>query len=371
MPERDTGIELDRILMFLMVCSIHSSNYYFTMNFDVYDPKWQLANLINSVSRIAVVNFVMITGYFTCKSQAQKVFGQAKKLLVTLAACAPLFYILAVWRNRSIESVPKRLLTALWAMVESFLKSNGDFYHIWYVQVILILLLVAPFLNMLMQALDKRAFKRLLAVLLLLNSCIITVQVMLGVSLINTDWFSSNLSLFITMYVIGAYMRIHPSEKAASPWPPILILLFGAFLNFLYNSDKSPYIYLSPIRGFKVSYPFSSYVGVFAPYSNFFVLLAAALAFRFFSRLKIKSRIINRLAALTPTAYVLHTLAIKIIPIEPHLQKRFRGFAPLMAAKIILAFVISLACAALVNFIVKRLGCAVRNRSIQVKTQGM
>ncbi|MDR1643178.1 MAG: acyltransferase family protein [Clostridiales bacterium] len=373
MPERDTGIELDRILMFLMVCSIHSSSYYLSLSFDVYDPKWQLANLINSFSRIAVGNFVIITGYFTCKSQAKKIYRQAKKLLATLAACAPLFYIGIVLTNKSIEPVPERLLTAFWTMVKSFLKSDGGFYHIWYVQVLLMLLLVAPFLNLLIQALDKAMFKRLIAVLLLFNSCIVTVQIMLGVTFINTDWFSSNLSLFITMYVIGAYMRIHPSEKAVGPLLPVLILLFGAFINFLYCSDKSPYIYLSPLRGFKVSYPFSSYIGIFAPYSNFFVILAAVLTFRYFSRLKIKSRVINRIAALTPTAYVLHSLVIKAINIRPEQQELFRGFALLMAAKISLAFVISLICAAIANFVIKGLGSGTRwlarERNVRVNTQ--
>jgi surface polysaccharide O-acyltransferase-like enzyme len=70
-----------------MVVAIHTCGPYLSVNHYSGTFNWQIANMFDGGSRVAVDCFVLITGYFMCTKKSNTAAG-VKKLLLPL-----LFYI--------------------------------------------------------------------------------------------------------------------------------------------------------------------------------------------------------------------------------------------------------------------------------------
>ena len=189
--QRNANFELLRILAMLQVVTIHSTigsgilnttnrstiNYFFTV-------------FLLNTSFVSVNCYILLTGYFLCRSyiRSEKIFTLYLQVLfhTMLLFVANLFFP----------------LTRDYSPGVLFLYSLFPETMYWFFLSYLMLLVVSPFLNMLINAMNRKQF------LLLLGIMIFTANIMPSFGF---DLFGFNkkpcLMLFIHLYFTGAFCR--------------------------------------------------------------------------------------------------------------------------------------------------------------------
>ncbi len=142
---RDYNVELIRILSCVMVIVIHVTNYYCRAYGDIGQGEYLFSLLLNTLSRVSVPCFFMISGAFllavqdTVRDYAQRLKRFVPVLAVWSAVyyCWNTFYIGAGYDLREILCVP----------VER---------HLWYLYAMIPVYLVLPFFQMIFKAMDRK-----------------------------------------------------------------------------------------------------------------------------------------------------------------------------------------------------------------------
>jgi hypothetical protein len=195
---RDSNIELLRI-----VCIIGITMYHFADHGGfVFDQTPLLINelFIQTISifgKMGVNCFILISGYYLVSTKGIAV----QKILKIWGEM--LFYSLGIsivlWAAGVGTVTPEMIVISL-------LPVLTDTW--WFASCYFIMLILAPFLNRMVHSIDRRMHMELIAVLLLLWSVVFTV----------TKWAveGGNLSWFITLYLVAAYLRLYGGRIADS-----------------------------------------------------------------------------------------------------------------------------------------------------------
>ena len=197
LPLRESNFELLRIVSMLIILLHHSvvhSGILYKVDADPYSINSFLLALISIGGKIGVNIFFMITGYFMV---TQKV--KISKILRFLLEI--IFYKLIGILIYSIPQGSFSLPDLIRALLP-IITDRGGFIDTWF-----FVFLIAPFTNTLCTNLSKRRFIALLGVLYF-YFCINSLN--------NSDYMSSYFSWGITMYITGAFTRIH-SPQISSP----------------------------------------------------------------------------------------------------------------------------------------------------------
>lgn len=224
--------------------------------------------------------FVLITGYFMCKSQ----FSGAKLLKLYLQIT---FYSLIIYGIFCISGheAPSPFKAA-WILFP--IKSLNDGF----VSCFLVFYLLIPFLNILIGNMDKKQHRLLLVILLAAYTCLPSIP-KFNMAFNYVTWFS-------VLYILASYIRIYGLFPNVSHrgWGSISVLC-------LVLSSCS-------VLGLEAIYRYGL-TGSHAPYffvadSNKIMALALSVAsFMFFKDLKIPhSRIINAVGASTFGVLLIH-----------------------------------------------------------------
>lgn len=303
---RKSNIELMRILLFVMVVCIHVCSPFLNSNHIVSDLSWQFTNLIDGFSRVSVNGFVIISCYFlyTRRNTAK---SRLKSLLIPL--CFYLIPYLFLYIKDSSN------IWAFYYLFKDLLDNQTYLYHLWYLQVLLIIHLLADYFNLLIDNLDKAKHKSLIVILLVFSSFIPTICYLVDYQFVDTSLFSSRLTLFITLYFIGAYInKYNLSFNRFKLFISFMIAEIAVVLfTFIYNYKTSPIILALNLRGIELSYPFPGFIGAFYDFNNIVIILASVTLFLFFRSLDFKSKAINYISKKTYGAYILHIFWINIL----------------------------------------------------------
>ena len=319
-PARKSNIELMRIILFVMVVSLHISGPYLTSHFYTGTLEWQFSNMADGFSRLGSIGFVLIAAYFMSSSKSSRSWRRVLKLLPPLAFYFPLYLVLYNMDKRAAGALTETTKlfwnTPFCKAALDFLKADGHFYPLWYVQVFIATYLLAPFLNTVIDHVERQDLKRLITVLFLLTSGIPTLVYITGIQFYRFDLFASNLGFFVTLYLISAYIRRYVDIK--TPAKTLFAVFLGGelslvFLSFLYNSRYSPLIFFNKLMGITMTYPFSGFLGNFYERTNSLVLATGIAMFLFFLKLDFSSKPVNNLASKTYGAYIVHVFWINIL----------------------------------------------------------
>lgn len=119
----------------LMVVMIHTTTWFVTHPHDISPLSWDLANVLNSASRVSVPLFFMISGYlfFGPRSAQPRHFLRIALCLLFYSAIALLF--IATFTHINIEASLKNLL------------QKPVFYHLWFFFAIIVIYLVSPLIE--------------------------------------------------------------------------------------------------------------------------------------------------------------------------------------------------------------------------------
>lgn len=295
--QRDSGIELLRIVAMLMVIGVHIFLYggYFDRACEYNDLVKSSAYFLKLFFRPAVNIFVVITGYFMVRS-AFDLKASYKRLLSLYGTVYFYSIVLGIIffagqahfeTSRSDTLVLLRMFLPLTFQEWYFLT---DYF---------LMCLFAPFVNIILQKLSKKEYLCLLTISIFVMS--------IWQYIMNIDPFlqehcnygyegivnGKNVFSFLYVYMLGGYVGLHMKPKKR----PNFVYLIGIFLCVWANY----FIWMN--YGEVLNYN-----KVAISYTNPFIVSGAVLFLLFFKDLHFHSRLVNLLGSTTIGIYALHEM---------------------------------------------------------------
>lgn len=271
--KRKSGIELFRVVLMIMIIGLHYLNGYMGGALQYTNEgtfNWYLIRFIESMFIIAVDCFIIINGYFMVSKKSVNL-RKIIKLFLELSLYNMIIYLLCL--AIGVEKF----------QINTFIKSLFPLLidNYWFFKYYIVLFLLIPFINILLNNIDKETYKKLLIVILSVFSVwdsIIPNKIIAdsGYGIIN----------FIVLYVIGGYLKLHYNNSKNFSYWGIRYILFSS-LTFIS-------LFIPAIKDNAWAYYFIT---------NIF---SAICLFNAFNKINIKSNIINTIAASVFGVFILH-----------------------------------------------------------------
>lgn len=265
--DRDSNFELCRLLCMLYIVIYHLIIHVPT----VYEnTSWGLP--LRNICHIGVVVFVMISGYYGIRRKWKR--------LVSLALSVSFYNVLGIliailFFNQYFDV--RSLLSVVFPI------TKGGY---WFITSYVVLYLIAPYINMVLEKLNKRDYILLLIVLGLI--------VWYGGGVWNNGiGHGRGIMAFLLSYIIGSYIRKYYNTETKR-----LSFLGGQYL--VASIIMIVCIVFSPVTLSKVITHFTF------GYNEFGLYVMSVLFFLMFSSIKIKSKIINWSATTCLGIYLCH-----------------------------------------------------------------
>lgn len=194
---RQSNFELMRIVSMFMIVFWHlfrNGTFFYSCG----GTCGVLVIFIQCLLCIHVNSFVLLSGYF----QYNKKMKVTKVIQINNSIWFYKFTILLLFLLTGLDSFD----------LIPFLKGLSPFSHgeYWFMSVYLILYLISPILNIVIENSDKKKHKRIIILLFLILSILTTIT--------KQEMYNNNcgysLGNFILLYFIGAYLRKYPIEKS-------------------------------------------------------------------------------------------------------------------------------------------------------------
>lgn len=268
--QRISNMELLRIIAMMMIISLHQNGTVDALaSLKPGGTNYYLSHIAESFSICAVNCYVLISGYFMIGKREAPV-KKCLHLLVDVAFWGLLGYGCAflLWgETAGIKEIVVAILP--------YIKGQR-----WFVRDYIILVLLAPFLNVCLNRLSKYQYRILVALLLLIFSVWPSFFPNPPI-----DDYGFSCVHFIHLYVLAGYLKLHMCQV------PKKIVCVACYLGSVIL------IYGSALQG----------VGYAYAYNYLFVMTASVSMFLFFRGLTIQSTVINVLAAGVFDVFMIHT----------------------------------------------------------------
>ena len=292
--DRQLNMEILRVVSMLMIITLHFLDKGGILKdfAEAHSLPDNLAWLIEAFCMVSVNLYVLISGYFLCKST----FKLKKSVMLWIQI------LLYSWIIFAVFAIVKRgslsFENGIYDIIPLILPVTGN--HYWFATIYMLLYLFFPFINMGIDAMDKNMHKKACILLLVVFSVWNTV---LPFTIPVTDHEGMDICWFVVLYVIAAFIRKYPEEIKGSKFKylaiyiacPVLIFAFGKGLIF---ADS----FLGKLGGYATN---------FYPYNSFFTAIGSIALFIFFAKSEIKakgfvSKVILFMSAGTFGVYLIH-----------------------------------------------------------------
>jgi surface polysaccharide O-acyltransferase-like enzyme len=274
--QRKSNFELLRILSMLMIVIWHVCVHGIEKNGD-FSNMTEINNfiyyLIKSLTVVGVNIYILISGYFLCKSKYK--LQKTVRLVFETFVFSMGIYLTLVTFGFVTFSI-KTLVTSLFPVF---------FGEYWFVSVYLVLYLLSPYLNLVITNLTKESHLKMLSLLFAID-CVwqfIYGGINLGVN------YGVGLFHFIFLYLLSSYIRE-----------------YGFVIK---NLKKSHYIFIYILLSLTISiggFVLSGKIDRIYAYNSPLVVCMAYSIFMFFKHLSIKSNVINKSAVYVFGIYLIH-----------------------------------------------------------------
>lgn len=124
-----------RAVACMMVVMIHATTYYVTNGMAVGEHNWDIANVLNGMSRVSVPLFFMISGYLF--------FGEksaGKKHFIRIGCCILFYSLIALVYIAAFTKI------GFWPSLRGMLQ-KPVFYHLWFFYAIAVIYLLSPLIS--------------------------------------------------------------------------------------------------------------------------------------------------------------------------------------------------------------------------------
>lgn len=300
--KRKSGLELMRIISMFFIVVYHIIHHSGLIDQAVGGSSFLLV-FLEAFFIVHVNSFILLTGYF----QSEK---DAKLSKVIQILNANWFYKLLCFGGIIILvkyfSLPNSIELTFNQKIISILPLDRG--ENWYVNCYLLLYIISPFLNILINKMTQKKFKKLIFVLFIVFALIGTL--LIGNIIPNYENGRCMLT-FIYLYFIGAYLRKYPIEesrlfsKYTDKMKKYIFLMIYVVLNFIIMAFKMTSLSMFTFGG--IFFEISKILKVVAvSFLSPFVIVSSIAYFLFFKNMKFSSRIINYIAGTTFGIYLLH-----------------------------------------------------------------
>ncbi len=274
------NFELLRIVAMLLIitshCIIHTK---IPETIEKFTTNWYILEFIRIPTRFSVNIFIMITGYYMVKSK----FKTNK--LISLWGLTFFYSFFVLLGLQLING--KIILKYFWNNI--FVFSSGK---IWFFTIYIGLYVLSPFINKVINSINKKQYK----ILLLFMLYLLVIHKMIypeAVSFESNNGY--NITWFIFLYILGGYIRLHYDKKINKNiylLLSVIITIIVWIIRILYQKQY----------GKECDFIFN--------FNNILILLLSATVFLYFKELKINnkllSKIISKIAPLMFAIYLIH-----------------------------------------------------------------
>jgi hypothetical protein len=190
---RNSNIEILRILsMFLIVMHHYSFHGGFTLDPNIITINKVIVQFLAAGGKLGVDCFVLITGYFLIKSSFK--IEKLIKLWFSVFTYSSAIYIIFSMSGL-IDFSYKQAIKSFFPIIFSEYGFATSY---------VLLYIFSPYLNVLINAIDKKKHFNLIILLVLFWSVIPTIT--------TVDLDFSSLGWFSTLYIMAAYFRLYPNK---------------------------------------------------------------------------------------------------------------------------------------------------------------
>lgn len=231
LKQRDSGMELLRIIAMLLVCVVHCNFVAIgtpTQTDIATHPISSLARFFTqSVSIICVNLFVLISGWYGIRPTRRKFANLLFQVAFYSLLCFVVFTIISPELALCFQGVKHLLL----------LSEN-----LWFIKSYIFLFVLAPVLNAFVETASQRQF----AVLLV---CFFAFQFIYGWMFLGVVWFTGGYSTisFVGLYLLARYARVYLLEILADfrSWLifiGVCSIVACTFASYIFTSHGKPWI---------------------------------------------------------------------------------------------------------------------------------
>ena len=201
----------------LMVVMIHTTTWYVTNAHSISPVNWDVANILNSASRVSVPLFFMISGFlfFGERSAQPRHFIRIVSCLLFYSAISLIYIILCTSINAE-----RSLLNVLQKPV---------FYHLWFFFAIIVIYLVSPLIQV-----KNVSGKMLLALMAIIG--IVANPNTLSQKVDGFEWFPVNLYIngdtfyYVVYGMLGRAIGMMETQKRGMNWLCAAAFIAGVFI---------------------------------------------------------------------------------------------------------------------------------------------
>ncbi|MEE1076684.1 MAG: hypothetical protein UHY68_05410 [Acutalibacteraceae bacterium] len=292
--ERQSGIELLRIIAMLQIIYLHLYQYggLRTASLGAGELNGFITTFIWSFCRAPVDLFIMITGYFmiTAKFDIKKT---AKRAGTTYGAM--IFYSIGISVIYFIINPDK--VNAVSVAKALFPLTSKTWY---FLSNYIVILLLTPFINRMLVSLTKKQYLYFVGIIFFVMSIWSTLAGVKGlngvfrIDKIVDPYYGKSLGGFLLCYFIGGYLRLFvPCKRNEYKQYDVNIWYLILFI-------------LLCITDLGLKYTFEQYSKVFGMFNNPLVVFEAVFLILFFRDFKFTSKYVNLIAGTTLGIYAIH-----------------------------------------------------------------
>ena len=275
--KRLSNLELLRIISMILIVSahyvIHSPIFVNGLTINKY-----ILNFISLGGKIGVNCFILITGFFLVKSNFK--IDKLIKLIIEVFTYSVIMLVITI-------IFTKEKITII-GLLKTFLPIIYSNY--WFVTNYVVLYVIAPFINKLIDNLNKYEYRMLIIILFIILSVIPTFT--------GSNFIYNNLIWFIYLYLLAGYIRLHYEKKHEK--------------NLYLNIAISMYIIIFALS--EIILIIAKYIPRLLDNSMYFseinkvpAVICSVCLFLYFKELKLESnKYINEIASSTFAIYLLH-----------------------------------------------------------------
>lgn len=271
---RDSNIELLRIICMCFVIGGHLILSY--SNDPVGCTEYYIGNFLRSFFVAAVNCYIIISGYFRIKLNVKKLI----KIDLELLFYTLIIYFITVLFDIHSFDLKKDVLLLFPLVTKQY----------WFITIYFVLCLFSPFLNLLIDNLNKKQYLCILSLILMIFYCLPTLSYIFNSRTITQD-SGYGLINFICLYFIGAYIQLYYNKK---------IKTYYYFIGFIISSMVL--FFFNNLFTIVFGYYFDSFVS----YDTIFTLISAIMLFMTFKNMQMKSIMINSISKYALSVYIIH-----------------------------------------------------------------
>lgn len=280
--KREPGLDAVRAFAAFFVVLIHVSCGLFYS----FSESWNVCVLYESMSRMSVALFSMLTGYLllTGTDQSPGVFLYRRLSKLTI----PLVVVLFVYYLKSDDT--------LYCFFIRILKNEVDF-HFWYIYVLIGIYIVIPFLGKAsLQDKNKENIKYFLFIWM--AASIVYPATLAFTGRQNNPFGIFNFFCFVGYTIFGGILR-EITIPSGRRWYFLLLYCMSTILIFFFTKFYSEWI----------GKPSELFFEHFSP----FVFLQAIAFFVYFKDLQLKNKIVIYVSKLSYWIYLIHILVLNVV----------------------------------------------------------